>query len=81
MRDCVCAISANEQVKGYGTRLMNHLKEYERRGGHDAFYLVWITTRLVIFPSKVLRKILSWKERNGSGTSKNTTEGRLWNAP
>ena len=23
-----CAISANEQVKGYGTRLMNHLKEY-----------------------------------------------------
>ena len=23
-----CAVSANEQVKGYGTRLMNHLKEY-----------------------------------------------------
>ena len=23
-----CAVSASEQVKGYGTRLMNHLKEY-----------------------------------------------------
>ncbi|XKL59939.1 hypothetical protein PGB90_000955 [Kerria lacca] len=23
-----CAVSANEQVKGYGTHLMNHLKEY-----------------------------------------------------
>jgi len=23
-----CAVSANEQVKGYGTRLMNHLKKY-----------------------------------------------------
>ena len=25
-----CAISANEQVKGYGTRLMNHIKEYAK---------------------------------------------------
>ncbi|RID65240.1 hypothetical protein BRARA_D00450 [Brassica rapa] len=25
-----CAISADEQVKGYGTRLMNHLKEHAR---------------------------------------------------
>ena len=32
---------------------------------------------LVIFPSKALRKISSWKERNGSGTSKSTTEGRI----
>ena len=23
-----CAVSSNEQVKGYGTHLMNHLKEY-----------------------------------------------------
>ena len=23
-----CAVAATEQVKGYGTRLMNHLKEY-----------------------------------------------------
>ena len=25
-----CAITADEQVKGYGTRLMNHLKEHAR---------------------------------------------------
>jgi histone acetyltransferase len=25
-----CAVSANEQVKGYGTRLMNHIKEYAK---------------------------------------------------
>ncbi|KAH9621051.1 hypothetical protein KSS87_022346 [Heliosperma pusillum] len=27
-----CAITADEQVKGYGTRLMNHLKEHARDG-------------------------------------------------
>ena len=26
-----CAISTSEQVKGYGTRLMNHLKDYHIR--------------------------------------------------
>ena len=25
-----CAVSANEQVKGYGTRLMNHIEEYAK---------------------------------------------------
>lgn len=25
-----CAITADEQVKGYGTRLMNHLKQHAR---------------------------------------------------
>lgn len=25
-----CAITADEQVRGYGTRLMNHLKQYAR---------------------------------------------------
>ena len=25
-----CAITADEQVKGYGTRLMNHLKQFAR---------------------------------------------------
>ena len=26
-----CAISTSEQVKGYGTRMMNHLKDYHIR--------------------------------------------------
>ncbi|XP_073976502.1 gcn5 acetyltransferase isoform X2 [Rhodnius prolixus] len=28
-----CAVSSNEQLKGYGTHLMNHLKEYHMRVG------------------------------------------------
>lgn len=26
-----CAVTSNEQVKGYGTHLMNHLKDYHIR--------------------------------------------------
>uniref|UniRef100_A0A0K0DD87 histone acetyltransferase n=1 Tax=Angiostrongylus cantonensis TaxID=6313 RepID=A0A0K0DD87_ANGCA len=29
-----CAITANEQVKGYGTHLMNHLKDYQVKCGN-----------------------------------------------
>ena len=28
-----CAVTSNEQVKGYGTHLMNHLKDYHIRNG------------------------------------------------
>jgi len=28
-----CAVSSNEQVKGYGTHMMNHLKDYHTRNG------------------------------------------------
>lgn len=31
------AISSSEQVKGYGTRLMNHLKEHVKRSGIEYF--------------------------------------------
>ena len=30
-----CAITASEQVRGYGTRLMNHTKEYVKARGID----------------------------------------------
>merc|ERR1711871_890573 len=32
-----CAITASEQVKGYGTRLMNHLKETVKKDNIDHF--------------------------------------------
>ena len=32
-----CAITASEQVKGYGTRLMNHVKEFVKTEGIDHF--------------------------------------------
>ena len=38
-----CAIDANEQVRGYGTRLMNHVKEYAKQCGltHFLTYVGW----------------------------------------
>jgi N-acetylglutamate synthase-like GNAT family acetyltransferase len=30
-----CAITASEQVRGYGTRLMNHTKEHAKKKGLD----------------------------------------------
>jgi len=32
-----CAVTSNEQVKGYGTHLMNHLKDYHIRNGIHHF--------------------------------------------
>lgn len=32
-----CAITSNEQVKGYGTRIMNHLKEHVKTEGVEYF--------------------------------------------
>lgn len=32
-----CAVTGNEQVKGYGTHLMNHLKDYSTRNGIKHF--------------------------------------------
>ncbi|ORZ38898.1 Bromodomain-containing protein [Catenaria anguillulae PL171] len=34
-----CAISSTEQVKGYGARLMNHLKDYVRSTGDLRYFL------------------------------------------
>lgn len=31
------AVTSSEQVKGYGTRLMNHLKEHVKKSGIEYF--------------------------------------------
>ncbi|VBB32510.1 unnamed protein product [Acanthocheilonema viteae] len=36
-----CAVTANEQVKGYGTRLMNHLKDYHVGACHIYHFLTY----------------------------------------
>uniref|UniRef100_A0A1I7W160 histone acetyltransferase n=1 Tax=Loa loa TaxID=7209 RepID=A0A1I7W160_LOALO len=36
-----CAVTANEQVKGYGTRLMNHLKDYHVEACHIYHFLTY----------------------------------------
>merc|ERR1712224_857517 len=32
-----CAVTSSEQVKGYGTRIMNHLKEHVKKKGLEYF--------------------------------------------
>jgi histone acetyltransferase len=41
-----CAVTASEQVKGYGTTLMNHLKQHVKRLGNYSLFLL-----LVLFSS------------------------------
>ncbi|KAJ0245738.1 Bromodomain-containing protein [Hirschfeldia incana] len=42
-----CAISADEQVKGYGTRLMNHLKEHARDVDRLSYFLTYADNNAV----------------------------------
>lgn len=42
-----CAITATEQVRGYGTRLMNHLKRHARDVDHLRFFLTYADNNAV----------------------------------
>lgn len=42
-----CAITADEQVKGYGTRLMNHLKEHARDADGLTHFLTYADNNAV----------------------------------
>ncbi|XP_071724564.1 histone acetyltransferase GCN5 [Rutidosis leptorrhynchoides] len=42
-----CAITADEQVKGYGTRLMNHLKKHARDGDGLTHFLTYADNNAV----------------------------------
>ncbi|KZV30405.1 hypothetical protein F511_20681 [Dorcoceras hygrometricum] len=42
-----CAITADEQVKGYGTRLMNHLKQHARDGDNLTHFLTYADNNAV----------------------------------
>ncbi|URE40304.1 Histone acetyltransferase [Musa troglodytarum] len=42
-----CAITADEQVKGYGTRLMNHLKQHARDVDGLAYFLTYADNNAV----------------------------------
>lgn len=42
-----CAITADEQVKGYGTRLMNHLKQHAREGDGLTHFLTYADNNAV----------------------------------
>jgi hypothetical protein len=41
-----CAVTSNEQVKGYGTHLMNHLKDYHI--GHNVYHFLTFADEFAI---------------------------------
>lgn len=56
-----CAITADEQVKGYGTRLMNHLKQHARDVDGLTHFLTYADNNAVgYFIKQVLLFIFLW---------------------
>ncbi|KAM7496029.1 hypothetical protein LguiA_020443 [Lonicera macranthoides] len=60
-----CAITADEQVKGYGTRLMNHLKQHARDGDGLTHFLTYADNNAVGYFNKqgFTKEIFLEKER------------------
>lgn len=50
-----CAITADEQVKGYGTRLMNHLKQHARDVDGLTHFLTYADNNAVGYFNKQVR--------------------------
>ena len=42
-----CAVTAAEQVKGYGSRLMNYVKEYSREAHNTTHFLTYADNNAV----------------------------------
>ena len=58
-----CAITADEQVKGYGTRLMNHLKQHARDVDGLTHFLTYADNNAVgyfIIPVWLFSLIFPW---------------------
>uniref|UniRef100_A0A9J7YJR8 histone acetyltransferase n=1 Tax=Cyprinus carpio carpio TaxID=630221 RepID=A0A9J7YJR8_CYPCA len=57
-----CAVTSNEQVKGYGTHLMNHLKEYHIK--HSILYFLTYADEYAIgyFKKQIIKKLIERKQ-------------------
>lgn len=53
-----CAVTADEQVKGYGTRLMNHLKQYARDQDGLTHFLTYADNNAVGYFNKQVGSLL-----------------------
>ncbi|KDO35614.1 hypothetical protein SPRG_00458 [Saprolegnia parasitica CBS 223.65] len=72
-----CAITASEQVKGYGTRLMNHLKEYVKTQGISHFLTYADNYAIGYFKKQGFSKIVSMPKANWFGYIKDYDGGTL----
>ena len=55
-----CAISSSQQVKGYGTRIMNTLKEHVKMEGIEYFLTYADNHAIGYLKNKVLVNLLLW---------------------
>lgn len=53
-----CAITSDEQVKGYGTRLMNHLKQHARGVDGLTHFLTYADNNVVGYFNKQVKFLL-----------------------
>lgn len=72
-----CAITASEQVKGYGTRLMNHVKEYAKTEGIHHFLTYADNYAIGYFKKQGFSKQVSMAKENWMGYIKDYDGGTL----
>ncbi|DAZ98640.1 TPA: hypothetical protein N0F65_000835 [Lagenidium giganteum] len=72
-----CAINAADQVKGYGTRLMNHLKEFVKKQGITHFLTYADNYAIGYFKKQGFTKSVSMPKGNWFGFIKDYDGGTL----
>ncbi|WOL03146.1 histone acetyltransferase GCN5 [Canna indica] len=73
-----CAITADEQVKGYGTRLMNHLKQHARDVDGLSYFLTYADNNAVgYFVKQGFTKEISFEKERWQGYIKDYDGGIL----
>ena len=72
-----CAITATEQVKGYGTRLMNHLKEHVKQEALDYFLTYADNYAIGYFKKQGFSKVISMPRERWFGFIKDYDGGTL----
>lgn len=72
-----CAITASEQVKGYGTRIMNHLKEHVKTEGIEYFLTYADNYAIGYFKKQGFSKTVSMPRAQWKGFIKDYDGGTL----
>jgi len=72
-----CAIKSHEQVKGYGTRLMNHLKEHVKNENIDYFLTYADNHAIGYFKKQGFSKTVSMPKEQWTGYIKDYDGGTL----
>lgn len=72
-----CAVSSSMQVKGYGTRMMNHLKEHVKKEGIEYFLTYADNYAIGYFKKQGFSKVVSMPQTRWRGFIKDYDGGTL----